>query len=453
MQYKLLAGDIALIAFSIITSSCIILFFDGKSISSPALFKKMNWLWALFFIFYPFSMYISGLYSPNKKNVNFLKLAFTIIFTSLSIAATLFFFPRFIIGRKLLMIHLPLVILLLFFWRVYVARNFKNVSNRIRLGVIGKGDIVSKFIEAIAKDPYSPFLITDSYIVNPTEPICIGNGNKSQINEKTISQSIDIINIDALAIDMSLPISDDEVKIIFKYRFNHGKSIFDLTKLYEINTGKVPVFYINQRWFLNNPFFHRDPDKMFTKIKRLYDLILSFIFIFLFSPVILVTAICVKLESKGPILYTQERLGLNRIPFRCYKFRTMIHHAEIECGPTHSCVNDKRLTRIGKVLRRSRIDELPQLFNIIRGDLSFVGPRPIRQYFADQFSNDVPFYEFRHNIKPGLTGWAQVHGCYAVPYGLESLQYELFYIEHMSMILDFHILFKTIKTIIKIEGK
>ncbi len=189
-------------------------------------------------------------------------------------------------------------------------------------------------------------------------------------------------------------------------------------------------------------------------LKRSSDILFALIFLPLALPLLLISALAVKLNSRGPVFFIQERLGLNEVPFQLYKFRTMVNNAEALTGPKWSTADDPRITRVGRVLRKTRLDELPQLFNVLKGDMSVVGPRPIRKHFADILAQEVPYYRLRFLAKPGLTGWAQVSYDYAGSNEGQSkkLQYDLFYLVHQSMRLDLLILFKTIKTMVWGKG-
>lgn len=457
IQYKLLAGDLLLIVASILLSYSIRIFLDvGKPLSASTLFNRLHYLNVIFFLLHPMFLYIMGLYSPFQRARDFsnlFKMVGSIFLSGLIAAALLFFFPRFLIGRKVLLIHLPLLTVLLFLWRGWILSRNDSGNRNIGMGLIGSGSIISAFMEAAEKDPYSQFDIKCVCINDGEKDSCIRIGDGSLAIHDEVKTLLRQDSIQALAIDARQPLNNEEIQLIYDYRFKENKTVYDLTRLFESITGRVPVTYINQRWFLRNPIFQEAPRQTSLKIKRLFDLGLALFLLLSTSPLMLFAAVCIKLSSRGPVLYVQERVGMNRTPFKCYKFRTMIHNAEAECGPVFSKEKDDRVTLVGKVLRKTRLDELPQLFNILKGELSFVGPRPIRAYFADSFSKKVPFYEMRHNVKPGLTGWAQVHGCYAVPYGLEALEYELFYIQHMSMVLDFHILLKTLRTVFLGMGK
>ena len=188
--------------------------------------------------------------------------------------------------------------------------------------------------------------------------------------------------------------------------------------------------------------------------KRALDVGISCALCVLAAPLMLCAAVAVRLESEGPALFVQERLGQGRVPFRCIKFRTMRHNAERGSGPVRSHVNDRRITRVGRFLRRSRMDELPQLFNVIKGDMSLVGPRPIRKFFADELAARTPFYDVRFLEKPGITGWAQIRFRYATSQEeeIEKVHFDLRYIQRQSFWLDLRILMETVWVVLRMRG-
>lgn len=450
-QYKLFAGDVCVIAFSIFLAYCIRIFLDGHSVSLAAVWDRIHYLSWSFFLLYPLVLYIVGFYSPNQKTTTtfyFLKLTFAVVIAVAFAAMLLFFVPRYLIGRKVLMLQLPFLILFFYTWRLSLFKVINRNPKTDSICVIGKKPLVSSFMKEVELNPgytIKQFSIVDSDTTKENL------GNKYEKNE-----IYDIIlnnNFKFLAIDSTLPLKENEINAILDFRFNKQKNIYDLVKLYENLTGKVPVQYIDGRWFISNIFFQGQVNQAYFKSKRLFDIICSSFLLLVLLPLMLLISVLIKISSKGPVFYTQQRIGMDRTPFRFYKFRTMIDNAEAGRGPQPSQAKDPRLTLIGTFLRKARLDEIPQLINILKGEMSFIGPRPIRAYFADQYTREIPFYELRHNVKPGLTGWAQVHGCYAVPYGQEALQYELFYIQHMSVVLDIHIIFKTLRTVFRGEGK
>jgi exopolysaccharide biosynthesis polyprenyl glycosylphosphotransferase len=195
-------------------------------------------------------------------------------------------------------------------------------------------------------------------------------------------------------------------------------------------------------------------DNWYIGLKRILDLIFSLSMLIIFSPIMVVIAILIKITSSGPVVFQQERVGLNGRRFMMYKFRTMHKEAEEDLGPVWAAENDTRITPLGRFLRFSRLDELPQLVNVIKNDMSLVGPRPERPYFVDKLIHEIPFYTERLTVKPGITGWAQVTGKYAdsLEDNKEKLLSDIFYIKNMSLSLDVWIFFKTIWTIIQEKG-
>ncbi len=190
------------------------------------------------------------------------------------------------------------------------------------------------------------------------------------------------------------------------------------------------------------------------KIKRLMDISISFVILILTLPVTLLTAIAIKLDSKGPVFYRQERMGHEGKIFKVYKFRSMVHNAEELTGPTWSTKDDPRITRVGKFIRRVRIDEIPQMINVLKGEMSLVGPRPERPYFVKKLSEEIPLYTRRLKVRPGVTGWAQVKHKYDenIEDVKTKLRYDLFYIENMSLRMDLKILFRTIFVVLTGKG-
>jgi exopolysaccharide biosynthesis polyprenyl glycosylphosphotransferase len=189
--------------------------------------------------------------------------------------------------------------------------------------------------------------------------------------------------------------------------------------------------------------------------KRIFDLVFSILILIIATPIMVIVAILIRLTSSGPAIFSQERVGRFGKPYTMYKFRTMKQNAEKETGPVWAKENDPRITPLGKWLRKTRIDELPQLFNVIKGEMSFVGPRPERAHFVEQFKKEIPLYARRLNVRPGITGWAQVKWKYdtSLEDVKEKTKYDLFYVENMSLRMDFKILFNTLVTIFTGKGQ
>jgi sugar transferase (PEP-CTERM system associated) len=222
--------------------------------------------------------------------------------------------------------------------------------------------------------------------------------------------------------------------------------------MYERIAGKIAVESLRPSYLIFGGGFAKRP--LSLAAKRMVDLLGSSIGLLLASPLCLITAILVKLDSRGPILFTQARVGQDEHVFNILKFRTMRHEAERETGPVWAATNDARVTRVGKWLRLLRIDEIPQMINVLAGHMSFVGPRPERPFFVEELARANPFYTLRHTVKPGITGWAQVNHPYgaSVEDALEKLRYDLYYIKNMSTLFDLNIILRTVGVILFGKG-
>ena len=263
----------------------------------------------------------------------------------------------------------------------------------------------------------------------------------------TLENFIELYDVDRLILATS---AEEEPLLLrrlrpFRYR---GLAMVDFVTLHEELAQEIPLDHINDEWLfqasMNNSRFH------IRRIKRLLDIFVSLVLLIVTTPIMAVTALLIRLTSPGPILYRQERLGRDSQPFTLLKFRTMRADAEAQTGPTWATEDDPRITRLGKWLRKFRIDELPQLINVLRGEMSLVGPRPEREVFIRKLAEKIPFYAERLLVPPGVTGWAQVMLPYAssIEESRLKLQYDLYYIKHMSFFLDLYIVLKTFKTIL-----
>ena len=239
---------------------------------------------------------------------------------------------------------------------------------------------------------------------------------------------------------------------LLKMKLNDGVTFDHLASVYERYTGKIAVENLRPSYLVFSEGFRKT--RNLSAAKRALDILLAIVGIAVLGPVMLLVAVAVRLGSSGPALYRQERVGQNGRPFTVVKFRTMRTDAEAATGAVWSVQNDPRVTRVGRVLRRTRLDEVPQLFNVLRGEMSFVGPRPERQHFVDSLVEQIPFYGQRHVLRPGLTGWAQVRHQYgsSVEDSMQKLQYDLYYIKHLSIAFDLFIIIETVKTVLVRRG-
>ncbi|MDY0131715.1 MAG: TIGR03013 family PEP-CTERM/XrtA system glycosyltransferase [Desulforegulaceae bacterium] len=227
-----------------------------------------------------------------------------------------------------------------------------------------------------------------------------------------------------------------------------GLEVIDGFSFYEQLTGKILVNKINPSWLIFSDGFKKSLVRKL--IKRVTDIIGSFIMVLILSPLMLLVALAIKIDSKGPVFFSQDRVGLNRKEFMMFKFRSMKKDAEKLTGPVWAGEDDPRITKMGRLIRKYRIDELPQLWNVLKGEMSLVGPRPERKHFTDSLEKDIPFYSQRYLVKPGLTGWAQISFDYAatIEDSMEKLNYDLFYIKNMTTALDLFVLLRTVKIVL-----
>ena len=231
-----------------------------------------------------------------------------------------------------------------------------------------------------------------------------------------------------------------------------GVRVFDITTYFERMLGQIRVDFVNAGWLIFGDGFNQGFYR--TAIKRVFDILCTLVLIVLAAPIMLITAVAIKLESQGPIFYRQERVGAANKIFKVTKFRSMRTDAEKDGKPRWAAAQDDRVTRVGNIIRRLRVDELPQLFNVLSGDMSLVGPRPERPFFVEQLTHEIPYYAVRHSIKPGVTGWAQVRYQYGstIEDAQEKLQYDLYYVKNHSLFLDCVVLFETVGVVLTGKG-
>ena len=256
-----------------------------------------------------------------------------------------------------------------------------------------------------------------------------------------------------LVFDPSYYPSQKDAKKLVNFRLS-GIPVGSLSDYYERHWCKIPVQHIGDEWFFNAQGFSLMESAFSLRLKRLVDIVLSLFLLVISAPIILLFYCIVRMTSKGGAIFSQTRVGLNGREFKIFKLRTMKVDAEHN-GAKWATEDDPRITKIGDFLRRSRIDELPQCWNVLKGEMSFIGPRPERPEFTQQLAEEIPYYELRHLVKPGLSGWAQV----MYPYGasvtdaLKKLEYDLYYIKHQSLLLDLNIMLRTVMVVFRQQGR
>lgn len=313
----------------------------------------------------------------------------------------------------------------------------------------------------------SIYLITITFKRIKTTVYGTGEMKRRVLSSLVRKKEYEFINIDELekienfvkenkisyVILAKLHLSEEEINTILKIRMNgvEVKSYFDYM---QEETYKIDVELINNEWLLYGYGFKILHSPIQNRIKRMFDIAMAIAIGVMTLPVMLIAAIIVKLESPGSVIYSQARVGEHNVEFNVYKFRSMRNDAEKD-GAKWAMKNDPRVTKFGNFMRKTRIDELPQLLNVLKGEMSFIGPRPERMVFIKDLEKVIPYYNLRHLVKPGLTGWAQV----MYPYGASvedakrKLEYDLYYIKHHSINLDIAIMFMTLKTVVFGKGR
>lgn len=438
----LLLGDIFIIILSINLAFIIRV---KKLIISYLGLNKGIVIILLMLAIYLTSFYIFDFYNMKEKfrSIRFLaNMAGSLILVSIISIGFFYAFP-FMLGRGAFLISLILIGILTATWRLFYSFFFRLSSPTKVVLIIGKGkpaEAIYSLIKKIPEYKVIDFIADASKKKGLLEKKILGN---PIFLEKIINE----YNIDNIVVTESIR-SKQLNKILINCKMN-GINIWDIPTFYEHFIDKLPVHYIKENWFLFNDGFDKLGSNIHRRLKRAIDLLISIAFLIIAFPIGIIISIAIALNSKGPVFYIQERVGENQKLFNLFKFRTMLSDAE-KGNPVWAEENDSRKTSIGKILRKTRMDELPQLINIIKGNMSLIGPRPEREFFVKILTENIPFYSLRFSVKPGLTGWAQVIYKYGASEkdALEKLQYELYYIKNMSLFLDLKILLKTIRIVL-----
>jgi sugar transferase (PEP-CTERM system associated) len=371
--------------------------------------------------------------------------------TSLFMAALYFLFPGLVIGRGVAVVALVLMIVLLIGWRVSFGWAAARLGRRERLLLVGTGPATLSLARELHERKELGVQITG--FIDP-DPSRLGSPVLNPGVIGTLEDLPPIIKargVDRVVVSLADARGKLPMERLLKMKLD-GVKFDHLASVYEEYTGKIALENLRPSWLIFSQGFRKS--LALQTAKRCIDIGAASVGLVLAAPVMLAVALSVKFTSRGPIIYHQERVGRHGVPFTLYKFRSMRVDAEAETGPVWAREGDDRVTSIGDFIRRSRFDELPQLWNVLNGDMSLVGPRPERPEFVQHLTRQIPFYGQRHVVKPGVTGWAQVRYKYggSVDETMEKLQYDLFYIKNLSLALDLFIIFKTIQTVIVERG-
>lgn len=405
-------------------------------------------LWAMGFClasFYLFDLY-DFVVMHNRPEL-MLRLMQALGLAWIALALSFYAYPELMIGRGVTLIALPLAIALMVGWRIAIHWVLGHPQFGERILIVGSGNLAVEVARQVLDRPDAGYRVV-GFLGTEAEQV-----GKSLINPRVIGmtdQLEEIVNregIDRIVIAMGERRAKLPTDKLLKLSLGGEVTIEEGATFYERVTGRVFLDMIRPSWLI---FTGRGRQlRLATTVRDLVHRAIALIGLILSLPLGVVTAILIKLDSRGPVFYKQERVGKNGRSFVLMKFRSMTMDAESD-GPVWASKSDGRATRVGRIIRKVRLDEIPQFWNILRGEMSFVGPRPERPHFVAQLAQRIPYYEQRHLIAPGLTGWAQIN----YPYGAsiedarQKLQYDLFYIKNHSLILDAIILFETVKIIL-----
>src|SRR5262245_58041547 len=371
---------------------------------------------------------------------------------SFILAAIYFWFPALIIGRGVFLIAALLVIAFVIGWRIACEWTSCHLAPRERLLLVGtnpaavtlaremfqlRHELGVEIVGFVDMDPQR----VGSPVINPGVI-----GAIEDIPAIVRARSVDRVVVSLAEARGMLPMEKLlEMKL-------DGVRFYHLASVYEEYTGKIAVENLRPSWLIFSPGFKKS--RVLSAAKRLIDITAAAVGLVIAAPIMVLVAALIRLTSPGAVLYHQRRVGQHGRIFTLHKFRSMWADAEKTTGPVWAKEGDTRVTSVGRFLRRSRLDELPQLWNVLKGDMSLVGPRPERPEFVAELTRQIPFYRQRNIVRPGLTGWAQVRYTYgaSVEDALQKLQYDLFYIKNLSLALDVFIILDTVKTVLLQKG-
>jgi exopolysaccharide biosynthesis polyprenyl glycosylphosphotransferase len=404
--------------------------------------------------------FVFDLYNPDRRIAGFrgfLYVAFVCGLAVVIIPVFYYFAPHWKVGRGLLAIQAGFVAVATFAARAVYSRFHEKFAKPRRLLVVGAGRTAVALLEEIHTDFRNEIEVVGVLDDDPAKLEFELNGYRVIGGTRDIARLVREKGVEIIVFAIprqNHPVDQEIMREILGLKAT-GIEVYQMPTFFKKITGRIPIDFVEESWLIFGQGMIADAGGASTRFRRLLDIALAAGALILLSPVFALIAIAIKLTSRGPVLYRQERLGLNRRPYRMIKFRTMVTDAERDRGPTWSQGRkDARVTRVGRILRRTRMDEIPNFINVLLGEMSVVGPRPERAHFVEVLEKQIPYYGLRFVVKPGLTGWAQVNYSYGASLedARRKLQYEMFYIQERSLFLDCLILLKTAQTVILRPG-
>ncbi|MGH9557028.1 MAG: TIGR03013 family XrtA/PEP-CTERM system glycosyltransferase [Terriglobales bacterium] len=375
----------------------------------------------------------------------YLRILIVLGLLSFLLAAVGYLYPEFMLGNNVFLTGLIILTMGLFLWRFVYGWLVYQPFFRERVYVMGGGGRAERLVEALRSRKELGMDVVGW-------AGALGNGS---LTREALAKSLQGLRQQQPVDRVILAITDRRgsmpVSELLDLRLG-GVKVEDATSLLEKISGKIEVDELHPSWLLFSDGFRLNTPLML--MRRAVSFTASLAGLLFLSPALPLIALAIKLSSKGPAFYGQRRVGQNGSVFTCYKFRTMREDAEASTGPTWATGDDPRITGVGRFLRRTRLDEVPQLWNVLRGDMGFVGPRPERPEFVEWLTREIPYYHLRHILRPGLTGWAQINYPYSASAeeSKEKLRYDLYYIKNMSLALDLLIAFQTVKILLLRRG-
>lgn len=454
-QCILLVGDIASFTLGFLAA------FSVRNAHVPTIFdiQKHTVLFLIVFVLWVVVNYINGLYDlhlhSDKKYVRrFIET------TGVALLVGIIFFyivpDRRITPKTILALNVVFGYGISFMWRLLYNRLIGTTKLQINVLLLGNGAEMKELISIMNTHPERGYRVRA--IIDPTRAIKPADypgldiyQNLSALRPAITTHKIQMV---VVAADMQ---TNSEVLIELYQLLFWNVQMIDITSFYEMITGRIPPSSFSESWFLQNLADREKP--MYDKIRRLTDYIVALVLFVVFAALFIPVAIIIRITSKGAAVYTQKRVGQYGNLFTIYKFRTMYALASDGSaepdGARFATKDDERVTPFGKFLRKTRLDELPQVINLIKGELTLIGPRPERPEIVQKLEEKMPYYSLRHIVKPGITGWAAINQHYTDSYetSLQKLQYDLYYIKNRSLLLDLSIILRTVNVVIRLMGQ
>ena len=408
-------------------------------------------------------MYLVSAYKPESQIAG-LRTPARILICNLVVAgilgALIYFFGTWeqnpILARNVWLPSLGLFTVWSVNTRMIAVAWMRSHTEQTRWLILGAGDNTAKFVETfLQKNPFGKLviLVEDKKEAVEKQSISQLEDNRLHINNLSELHLWSQQPWSGVIVGSKIRLSDNLVKTLMEVRLQ-GSPVYRLPEFCEALWYKLPSFFLQDTWFAFSQGFNLVNSPLQLKFKKLADKVAAGLLLLVLSPLMLLVALLIKLDSPGPVFYSQSRTGINCQPFKVHKFRSMYQDAE-KRGAQWASKRDPRITRVGYWIRILRIDELPQIWNVLKGEMSLIGPRPERPEFDVKLKEQIPYYDVRYLVKPGITGWAQV----MYPYGAsvedayEKLSYDLYYIKNYSLLLDIAIFFKTIRVVLLGKGR